>query len=298
MNLTRRAIVCCAVAAWLSPSSSSAQEITTRTVTVDGLAIRVRTSDLAKRPAGTPIVVFESGAATPLETWDRVLDTVAQFAPAITYDRSGTGQSAWDGEPPTPARIVARLKRLLSELGAPPPYVMVGHSLGGALVRYFAGTHPTEIAGVLYIDPTDITMTHADMNALFVSIGAKDGDYDAFRKQMEKFVPTTGPIGAEAAVMTRLLDADPADRGLRPMPPVSASVLVAGRIGMPPAKLVSFDAKAYVAAMLDLRVKRLRSWATGQGTFELVSGAGHFIHRDDPERVIAAIRALVVPQRP
>lgn len=296
MSLSRIAAAVVGVAL-AHPLPAPGQTLNTRTVTVDGIGLRVRTSDLSTRSGQTPIVVFESGAATPLETWDRVLDAVAQFAPVVTYDRSGSGQSPWDGEPPTPSRSNTRLKRLLAELGAAPPYVMVGHSLGGALVRYFSGTYPADIAGILYVDPTDITMTHADGNALLMSIGAKDGDYDTFRRQMEKLIPTTGPIGAEAAVMTRLLDADPADRGLPPAPPVATSVILAGRVGTPPQTLASFDVKAFAAAMQELRVKRLRTWVTGRGTFDVASGAGHFVHRDDPQRVIEAIRALVAPQR-
>lgn len=289
------AVAACAMVVSASPSWG--QPLTTRAVTIDGIAVRVRTSDLSARPAGAPIVVFESGAATPLETWDRVLDAVAQFAPVVAYDRSGTGQTPWDNQPPTFSHVGARLKRLLTELGAPPPYVLVGHSLGGALVRYFAGSRPGDIAGILYLDPTDITMTHADMNALLLSIGAKDGDYDTFRRQMEKLVPTSGPIGAEAAVMTKLLDADPADRGLPPAPPVAASIVLAGRIGTPPQKLAPFDVKAFAAAMQELRVKRLRAWVTGRGTFEVATESGQFVHRDEPERVITAIRALAAPAR-
>ena len=86
-----------------------------------------------------PVVVFESGAGMPLETWDPILEKVAAFAPVVAYDRSGTGQSPWDGQPPTPQRANQRLKRLLELLGVPSPFVLVGHSWGGALARYFAG---------------------------------------------------------------------------------------------------------------------------------------------------------------
>jgi pimeloyl-ACP methyl ester carboxylesterase len=107
------------------------------------------------------VVVFESGGATPLETWDPILSEVAAFSPLIAYDRPGTGESEWDCEPPTPDHVVARLHGLLAELGVEPPFVLVGHSWGGALARYFAGIHPEDVDGVLYLDPTDITLSPA-----------------------------------------------------------------------------------------------------------------------------------------
>jgi pimeloyl-ACP methyl ester carboxylesterase len=153
-------------------AAESAPPLMTRLVDVDGIAIRVRTAGFDNRKPGQPAIVFESGASAPLETWDSVLPAVALFAPVVAYDRAGTGESAWDGLPPTPDRVATRLNRLLSTIAVHPPYVLVGHSWGGALVRYFAGQHPRDLVGVLYIDPTDTTLTRADLIALFESIGA------------------------------------------------------------------------------------------------------------------------------
>jgi pimeloyl-ACP methyl ester carboxylesterase len=144
-------------------------------MSVDGLSIRVRTARLGDRRPGQATVVFKSGGSAPLETWDPVLPAVATFAPVVAYDRAGTGESSWDELPPTPERIGQRLQRLLSTLDVAPPYVLVGHSWGGALVRCFAGYYPHQIAGVLHIDPTDITLSRADLVALFESIGAGAG---------------------------------------------------------------------------------------------------------------------------
>jgi pimeloyl-ACP methyl ester carboxylesterase len=88
----------------------------TRSIDVDGLAMRVRVAGLEQRIPGHAVIVFESGGGAPLETWDSVLPAVARFAPLVAYDRAGTGASAWDGLPPTPARVGARLSRLLDRL--------------------------------------------------------------------------------------------------------------------------------------------------------------------------------------
>jgi pimeloyl-ACP methyl ester carboxylesterase len=172
--------------------------------------------------------------------------------------------------------------------------VLVGHSWGGALVRYYAGSHSRDVVGVLYIDPTDVTLTRADMIGLFESIGATESHYDEFSRVMQRAVATMPPaLVAEAAVITGLLETDIESRGLAPPPPVPTSVLIAGRVGAPPQAGMPFDTKAYAQAMHARQVKSLRNWVTEGGTFEVVAEAGHSIHVDSPSVVIAAIQRLV-----
>jgi pimeloyl-ACP methyl ester carboxylesterase len=244
------------------------------------------------------VILFESGGSAPLETWDPVLSKVASFAPVLAYDRSGTGQSPWDGKPPTPDHIGQRLQRLLATLKIAPPYVVVGHSWGGALVRYFAGRYPEQIAGVLYIDPLDITVTRADMVALFESFGAGAAEYDAFTTMMARFMASApAPMRAEDAVLSNLLNADLESRGLPPPPRVPASVIIASRVGVPPQKGLPFDTRAYAKALHEMKLKRLRTWVTNGGTFEVAENAGHIVHVDAPALIIAAIRRLVERHR-
>lgn len=107
---------------------------------------------------GSPAVVFESGGSgangAPLEMWERVQPAVAGFARTVSYDRAGSGRSA-PGPLPRDARQVAReLHTALAHAGVPPPYILVGHSFGGPLIRVFADLYPGEIAGLVLVDPT------------------------------------------------------------------------------------------------------------------------------------------------
>src|SRR6516164_5130098 len=82
---------------------------------------------------------------------------------------------------------------------------MVGHSWGGALVRYFVGNHSTGVVGVLYLDPTDI-LTTADLISMFDSIGAGKKEYEAFnRMQDQAMVAAPAPLRAEAEVVNNIL---------------------------------------------------------------------------------------------
>lgn len=268
--------------------------VMTRSIDVDGVMIRVRTTGVEERRPGQPAVVFESGATAPLETWDPILPAVARFAPVLAYDRSGTGESEWDGMPPTPERVGARLSDLLDRLQIVPPYVLVGHSWGGALVRFFAGAHPEQVAGVLYIDPTDITLTKADLIALFESFGAGAAEYETFnRTMMQGMAGAPAPLRAEAEVIMGLVERDLPSRGIPPAPDVPTSVIVAGEVGVPPQGAMPFDTRAYANALHESQVRRLRAWVQGGGTFHSAEKAGHFVHRDEPELVIGEIRKLV-----
>ncbi len=103
---------------------------------------------------GTPTVVFESGAGSPLEAWVLVQPRVSRFAGTISYDRAGNGLSAKGPVPRDGQRVALELHAALQNAHAPPPYILVGHSLGGPYIRIFAGMFPQEVAGMVLVDPT------------------------------------------------------------------------------------------------------------------------------------------------
>jgi len=263
-------------------------------VRVDARQIRVRTAGLESRAARQPIVVFESGGSAPLETWDSILPAVATFAPLVAYDRTGTGESPWDSLPPTPDRIVTRLRRLLATLGAAPPYLLVGHSWGGALIRYFGGTSPAEIAGMVYIDPTDLTQSRADEIAVFESIGSNAAARDTFYTLMERAMTNAPPaLRSEGAVTMAIFKQDLAERSLPTAPPVPTTVLVAGKPPVLPASGLPFDSQRFAAASYAARLRSLRTWVREPGQFIVAANSGHMIHVTEPQLVVDAIRRFV-----
>jgi pimeloyl-ACP methyl ester carboxylesterase len=265
----------------------------TTAVEIDSLSLRVRTAGLHGCKAGQAAIIFESGGGAPLETWDPILSTVATFAPVVAYDRAGTGQSSWDSLPPTPQRGVARLRRLLATLDVAPPYMLVGHSWGGALIRYFGGASPADIAGMVYIDPADITQEPADEITIFESIGAGRAARDAFYDVMERaMADAPAPLRAEGAVTMNIFRQDVASRQLPSAPDVPTTVILAGKPASFPPNGLPFDTTRYADAVQRHRRQRLRGWVRGGGEFLVAMNAGHLVHADDPELVIEAIRRL------
>ena len=138
----------------------------TQMVSVDSRQMRVRSQGLDQRQPGKAVVVLEAGAGSGLEAWDPVFTAISDVAPVIAYDRRGLGQSEVDDQPQTIRHVAAALHALLFTLQVPPPYVMVGQSYGGILIRAYAQAYPTDVAGLVYLDSTDVEVTYAEVDAL------------------------------------------------------------------------------------------------------------------------------------
>lgn len=108
---------------------------------------------LLEKGSSGPMVLFEAGIAATNLNWFRIQTKVAQFATTASYDRCGLGWSSKCRSARTPANIVAELHRMLANAGIKPPYVLVGHSFGGLVMRRFALAYPNEVTSMVLVDP-------------------------------------------------------------------------------------------------------------------------------------------------
>ena len=102
---------------------------------------------------GEPTVLFESGIAASSLSWTRVLREVATFTRACAYDRAGLGWSDPSRGPRTLARMLFELRGVPAGAATAGPYVFVGHSFGAFLVCAYASQYPSEVAGLVLLDP-------------------------------------------------------------------------------------------------------------------------------------------------
>lgn len=98
-----------------------------------------------------PPVLFEAGIAASSLSWCYVQPETARFARTASYDRAGLGLSEVC-RPLTSDALLDDMRQVLRTMG-PPPYVLVGHSFGGLLVRLYAARHRSETAGLVLVDP-------------------------------------------------------------------------------------------------------------------------------------------------
>ena len=97
---------------------------------------------------GSPTVMVAGGFSVD---WDLVQSQVAKFTRICTYDVSGT---AWSDPGPasTCKERVTEIHKLLNNAGVKGPFVLVGFSVGGLVVRYYAGQYPNEVSGMVIVD--------------------------------------------------------------------------------------------------------------------------------------------------
>ncbi len=106
--------------------------------------------------SGTPAVVLEAGIASSSLSWSHVQPLVSRFTRVVSYDRAGLGWSERCKGPLELAALTEQLAELLLNSGIQPPYILVGHSFGGLLIRAFAHKYPESVAGLLFVDPVSI----------------------------------------------------------------------------------------------------------------------------------------------
>jgi pimeloyl-ACP methyl ester carboxylesterase len=95
---------------------------------------------------------MESGAGDFSFDWELVQTQVARFTRVCSYDRAGY---AWSDPGPTPRtmrQIAFELHKGLLKAGIEGPYILVGHSLGGAIVRTYVSQYPKEVTGMVLVD--------------------------------------------------------------------------------------------------------------------------------------------------
>jgi pimeloyl-ACP methyl ester carboxylesterase len=100
-----------------------------------------------------PVVLMETGFSDTTMTWRNVQAQIATFATACSYDRAGLGFSDAADHPADLVNNAKDLERLIKAAGFDEP-VLVGHSLGGLYVGYYARTHPGQVAGLVLVDPS------------------------------------------------------------------------------------------------------------------------------------------------
>ena len=108
-----------------------------------------------KKGSGDTTVVFESGSDIGGHLpWFKVQNEVAKFATTISYDRAGLMWSQRGDKPRTGDAMAQELHLMLENSGAKKPYVLVGHSLAGLILRSFVNKYPDDVKSIILVDPS------------------------------------------------------------------------------------------------------------------------------------------------
>jgi pimeloyl-ACP methyl ester carboxylesterase len=232
-----------------------------RVDTVNGREVEVATAG----SDGTVTVVFEAGNGGDWTSWDEVASAVADHTRIFAYSRPGYGASERTTTPRDARTIVEELRALLAYEGYAPPYVLVGHSMGGTYMELFAKAHPDEVVGVVLVDPR-----HRDFLA---TCEAAELDHCGISESLLE-EQATAAIAEYRAFST-----------------VSDEIRAAGPFASYPVRVLTATDHPVSPAREVLWETMLASLAAeaSDGEQVLVRGAGHFIQLERPEAVVDAI---------
>lgn len=121
-------------------------------VMVDGHKMHIYCT--GENEIGKPTVILDSGAGDNWESWRRVQPEVAKRTRVCSYDRSGLGFSETAKNDHSNVTVAKELEELLQVANIQPPYIMVGHSIGGFNIRLFAQNNKDKIVGLVFVDPS------------------------------------------------------------------------------------------------------------------------------------------------
>jgi len=160
---------------------------------------------------GTPAVIFDAALGGSSLSWSLVQPGVARVTRACAYDRAGFGWSDAGPLPRTAGRIADELRMLLREAGVQPPYILVGHSFGGLVMRLFAARHREEVAGLVLIEPAipEEWATPGEPQQVLIARGTRLCEYGAVaaKRGLARAVAALVSLGAlgPARAMVRMI---------------------------------------------------------------------------------------------
>lgn len=157
-------------------------------VSVNNKQIAYKTFGLDERKANEPIVIFESGLGSGGGGYGSLLPFIQKSFVGIVYDRNGIGESEIDTSIKTDEDVIKRLHDLLVVLKINPPYLLVGHSIGGPFIRLYASMYPNEVCGLFFIDPTDFMLTKDEDNKVKINTSSSTGYRELFMINLKNII--------------------------------------------------------------------------------------------------------------
>ncbi len=273
--------------------------------------------------SGSPTVVLDSGLSDPDIVWGFVQPKLSNETRVCSYDRAGIGYSDPSKRPSSSENVVGDLRNLLQKAAVAPPYIIVGHSLGGLYVQLYALRHPSEVVGMVLIDPADDDPEafSGAVNGLDAKAAEKLAQFRICAAQsLNGFVPGT-------ELFKKCIDTPEDEPNAHFSPAINAALMaVQERPAFQAAQLSEFESVLGVsteqvraarvrvgglpygdmplivltssaeAEADSTRRKKLALFST-RGVHRVIAQSGHYIQLDRPQAVIQAIEEVLASAR-
>lgn len=230
---------------------------------------------------GSPVVIFITGAGVDLNNFSTVQTEIATLTRTLSYDRAGIGLSEELNSERSVDHFASELNEILEKENIEPPYLLVSHSLGGFIARWFVQTYPEKVAGMVLIDPA----YEGFMDTLRNTRSAEQ------RRRMKDMVDlgiTNAPKTTRKELELLKKDEELMRNTLLPQN-IPITMLTSGRFSEKERKA---GATAEDIAKWVQFHERLKLQAP-QMNHLVTDRSGTFIHQEEPELVIEQIKAIL-----
>jgi len=239
---------------------------------------------------GSPTVILEAGLEGDDISWKLVQPEVAQFTRVCSYDRAGLAHSDYGPTPRDAEMSAMDLHTLLTKADISPPYVLVGHSFGGLLIRRFAFDYPQEVDGLIFVDSLHENWWEEALELLPLPSANDSGRLASFRNYLtDGWRDPSGNFEAMdiPAVVEQVRETG--DLGDLPIMVLTAGKFTVLNPGLPP------DMEAALAELFHDLQGRLAELST-IGSQVVIPDSGHNMPRENPQAVVDAIRNMLSKQ--
>jgi pimeloyl-ACP methyl ester carboxylesterase len=277
---------------------------------------------------GSPTVVMESGSGRASLDWELVRPEIIKTTRTCVYDRAGLGWSDLSSKPRTAENIVEELHTVLTNAGIAGPYVLVGHSIGGAYVRLYAHHFPDDVVGMVLVDSShedqlaryppemasyltqynqvyetqmDFIKSLAEMGivALDPTMMAESDKLPVTARETYEALYANSKVFTALIAEQKMVESNLAQVGaaqITSLGDIPLIVLTRGRSD----DLIGSGLSPEVIQQYDQVWRQLQKELTGlspQGRQIIASQSGHFIQLDQPQLVIDAIDQVIADVR-
>lgn len=231
---------------------------------------------------GSPAIVLFNGAGVGLEGWQQLHPRIEQLGTVFAWNRLGMQGSGRPGARQSGTVVLASLRELLGYAGLAPPYLLVGHSLGGLYANLFARLYPQETAGVLFLEAT----------------------HPADHTLLQKHVPQLVRALANVLTLPRRLFQRNVEAELGSVEDTVRELAAAGGFPPVPVRVVTggLSPKGWLNSPAAVAAKRMHQQELARlsplGEQVIAQKSGHFPQMTEPEVVLQAIEQLVLSSRP
>ncbi len=238
---------------------------------------------------GKPTLVFLSGKARPETDFKKIYHKLKTTNKIVSYDRSGIGKSEEIKNTRTVDTMAYELHELLIKENITPPYILIGHSMGGYIMRCFANMYPNTIAGMVFIEPA-----HEYEYKYGLEI-RNDSDKTVFKTEFRNYLKIKNKYKAYKTESKQAFNFD--SLGFSCNQKIVKDLPIPKAI--PITIIISKQAdveNAYINKEIDYKIEFFEKWKSINPDVKIITTlkSGYFIQKEEPNLVIDAIKELIL----